>query len=243
MGIRFYCPNGHKLNVKEFLAGQRGICPRCGERVDIPLKSTRAPGTKDLPIAAEWEERARKEGKLPGMAPFSGSGSVENIFPTLPLESAVQENPLPHLNELFPNQENIGVADIPDWNPQPVPTSEEAVLPNPEPSPAPVVPPTPEVPNVPRLPDPFEGPADTVWYVRPTAGGQYGPVDREIVKVWLSEGRIVGDTLVWREGWADWKRGDEVFEALVPTMNAPPIVATPTQQPDNKKKSFWGFGK
>ena len=30
MGIRFFCPNGHKLNVKEFQAGRRGICPFCG---------------------------------------------------------------------------------------------------------------------------------------------------------------------------------------------------------------------
>ncbi len=41
MGIRFYCPNGHKLNVKAFLAGKRGICPHCGASVLIPLESTR----------------------------------------------------------------------------------------------------------------------------------------------------------------------------------------------------------
>jgi hypothetical protein len=37
MGIRFSCPNGHRLNVKAHLAGKRGICPQCGIRVDIPL--------------------------------------------------------------------------------------------------------------------------------------------------------------------------------------------------------------
>ena len=41
MGIRFYCPNGHKLNVKEFQAGRRGICPFCGARTQIPTQSTR----------------------------------------------------------------------------------------------------------------------------------------------------------------------------------------------------------
>ncbi|MDR1491549.1 MAG: DUF4339 domain-containing protein [Planctomycetaceae bacterium] len=46
MGIRFYCPNGHKLNVKSHLAGRRGICPYCGTRLLIPLKSTR-PSTKE----------------------------------------------------------------------------------------------------------------------------------------------------------------------------------------------------
>lgn len=37
MGIRFLCPNGHKLNVKTFLAGKRAICPDCGARVLVPF--------------------------------------------------------------------------------------------------------------------------------------------------------------------------------------------------------------
>lgn len=37
MGIRFQCPGcGHKLNVKSYLAGRRGICPRCSEGLTIP---------------------------------------------------------------------------------------------------------------------------------------------------------------------------------------------------------------
>lgn len=41
MGIRFFCPQGHKLNVKEFQAGRNGICPYCGSKMEIPLESTR----------------------------------------------------------------------------------------------------------------------------------------------------------------------------------------------------------
>jgi len=36
MGIRLQCPNGHKVHVKSFLAGKRGICPQCGAKFDIP---------------------------------------------------------------------------------------------------------------------------------------------------------------------------------------------------------------
>jgi hypothetical protein len=36
MGIRFLCPSGHKLNVKNFLAGKRAICPQCGAKVIVP---------------------------------------------------------------------------------------------------------------------------------------------------------------------------------------------------------------
>lgn len=43
MGIRFYCPNGHKLNVKSFLAGKRGKCPDCDARFQIPMESTDQP--------------------------------------------------------------------------------------------------------------------------------------------------------------------------------------------------------
>ncbi len=39
MGIRFHCPNGHKLNVKTFLAGKRGICPDCDARFIVPTES------------------------------------------------------------------------------------------------------------------------------------------------------------------------------------------------------------
>jgi hypothetical protein len=46
MGIRFYCPNGHKLNVKDFQAGQMGICPFCGIKMQIPSKSVR-PSSKE----------------------------------------------------------------------------------------------------------------------------------------------------------------------------------------------------
>ena len=39
MGIRFECPNGHRLHVKAFLAGRRGICPDCGARFEIPQEN------------------------------------------------------------------------------------------------------------------------------------------------------------------------------------------------------------
>ncbi|HEV7279224.1 MAG TPA: GYF domain-containing protein [Pirellulaceae bacterium] len=36
MGIRVFCPNGHRLNLKSHLAGKQGICPHCGMTVTIP---------------------------------------------------------------------------------------------------------------------------------------------------------------------------------------------------------------
>ena len=39
MGIKFLCPNGHKLNVKTELAGRKGRCPSCGVSLLVPTES------------------------------------------------------------------------------------------------------------------------------------------------------------------------------------------------------------
>jgi hypothetical protein len=51
MGIRFNCPNGHKLHVKEYLAGKRGVCPNCGAKFTIP-QVDQPPGTEAESTAA-----------------------------------------------------------------------------------------------------------------------------------------------------------------------------------------------
>ena len=52
MGIKFYCSNGHKIHVKVFLAGKRGICPKCGEKVEIPSESQGSEPTADSNVLA-----------------------------------------------------------------------------------------------------------------------------------------------------------------------------------------------
>ena len=64
MGIRLTCPNGHKLNVKTFLAGKRGVCPQCGAKFAIPM-------TPDAPISDASQSSVVGE-----------SHSVEIISPT-----------------------------------------------------------------------------------------------------------------------------------------------------------------
>jgi hypothetical protein len=50
MGIRFSCPNGHKLNVKNFLAGKRGVCPQCGAKFVIPMPTEEPVEASPQPI-------------------------------------------------------------------------------------------------------------------------------------------------------------------------------------------------
>ena len=43
MGIRVVCPNGHRLHLKSFLAGRKGVCPDCAARFRIPEQSSDLP--------------------------------------------------------------------------------------------------------------------------------------------------------------------------------------------------------
>jgi hypothetical protein len=54
MGIKFLCPNGHKLHVKSFLSGRRAICPKCGARLVVPVIQDRESATEqDFGLAGE----------------------------------------------------------------------------------------------------------------------------------------------------------------------------------------------
>ncbi len=66
MGIKFQCPNGHKLNVKSFLSGKRAICPKCGARVLVPESgdasiSSVGLASVELAIATEQESLAEPD--------------------------------------------------------------------------------------------------------------------------------------------------------------------------------------
>lgn len=53
-----------------------------------------------------------------------------------------------------------------------------------------------------------------IWYIRPPTGGQFGPAPGEMMRSWISEGRVSADSLVWREGWRDWQEAGTVFPKL-----------------------------
>jgi len=70
MGVRFQCPNGHKLHVKADLAGKRGICPDCGVKFIVPrFSGGRVPedqGNNPPPL----------EGGLPRAQPSGARGGI-----------------------------------------------------------------------------------------------------------------------------------------------------------------------
>jgi hypothetical protein len=150
MGIRFYCPNGHKLNVKSFLAGKRGICPQCSARFRIPSES-----------------------QIPKGAPKIRPDDL--VTPTE-----------------MQNAESLSAAGAPAEQPTSQTTVET---------------------------DPVAEAPHAVWYVRPPSGGQYGPARGDVMQRWITEGRVSSDTLVWREGWPEWRAAGPLFPSLASGSN------------------------
>ncbi len=235
MGIRFLCPNGHKLNVKAFLAGRRGICPFCGAKFQIPAESTLQPSqsspTDNSPMGAgaptvvdgpgggfeeDLETHVQQpEQSAPDATPAAWSGP--QVSPTVPEESAdgptQDTQPVPH--DTTDLEE--GVAAIASEADSQRPTEDQ-------PEPAPM---TATSPQLSSLPDPLAETPSAVWYVRPPSGGQFGPAQADMMRGWLTEGRVSPETLVWREGWADWQEAGSVFPDLQsPSVSpaAPPVA-------------------
>jgi DNA-directed RNA polymerase subunit RPC12/RpoP len=68
------------------------------------------------------------------------------------------------------------------------------------------------------------------WYVRPPNGGRYGPADGVTIRQWISEGRVTASTLLWRDGWAQWRELVEVVPEAFAGQPASAEVAK-TQPP------------
>lgn len=189
MGIRFKCPNGHKINVKAFLAGKKARCPDCGERVVVPFESETAESL-GATVAALAEDKLLAENApaLTTAAPVAAHAAVpapaRDAKPAAPITAA------------------------------PV----AAVL-------TPVTPAAPFAPPPPARPDPIAEAPLAVWYVRPRAGGQFGPAPGDIFRQWITEKRVAADSLVWRDGWPEWRLASE---SLPQFSSRPPAPAAAT---------------
>lgn len=235
VGIRFFCPNGHKLNVKDFQAGRKGICPFCGAKVQIPTESTRPPSKrarkskgKPPPTAG-----APPEGTIPVATPVSASGGSPPAGPSAsqPSSAIAQSAPIP---DQPGEQAPVGGQPAPGFVSEASAQSWPVAVPQDGPPPvSPGVGPAMDTAAAPSTPpaDPLAEAGNVVWYVRPVSGGQFGPAGSEVMRTWLEEGRIGADSLVWREGWRDWQEAAAVFPELGAGQAGSPlgsIAAGPT---------------
>ena len=229
MGIKFRCHAcGHKLNVKSFLAGKRGICPKCGAKLQIPADEE-AGGTPMTIPSGEAESAQPEAAAVPlavPMGPAAGSPTTPVAARPHPVSSATPMRPGP---------------------------------------PTPVGGPTTAMPGAPaRAATTYGGatPGDPIaeapqagWYVRPPSGGQFGPAVGDVMRRWLAEGRVSADSMVWREGWADWRNAGATFPSLgggsaavpaaapVASAMAPIAGALPTTPSQSVARSYRTRGK
>lgn len=76
--------------------------------------------------------------------------------------------------------------------------------------------------------DPIGEAPNLQWYAMPPgSANQYGPAAGEEFRLWMQEGRIPADALVWRQDWPEWKRAGSVFPQLATASATPVSVAAP----------------
>ena len=90
MGIRFRCPNGHKLNVKSFLAGKRGVCPDCGQTFRIPPDGTDDGDVVAMPLESRRNGSPRLEEDNLAESDFETAVAVAAAAVSEPTKAAVE---------------------------------------------------------------------------------------------------------------------------------------------------------
>lgn len=239
MGIKFHCPKGHKLNVKDFLAGKKGACPHCGAQFMIPLQSQPKGDRTPVPELVGAEAEAGAELPVATVPTTAGSPGVVGATTGMPATvsptastASFPATPMPAANAFAGLAPAAVIPASSGSVPVGVPVSPARVGPAvAAPAAVAVAAPAPSVPAFapvvrPATPDPIDESPQAVWYVRPPSGGQYGPAKGDVMRRWAAEGRVSADSLVWREGWADWKPANQVFPSLA-IPPAPSPVGSP----------------
>lgn len=89
MGIVAFCPSGHRVKVKDELAGRKGVCPECQTRFRIPLESCPIPTARVLGLDPAWAASLPRAVILPADHAFSKSdpGAARHRAGTQPAAS------------------------------------------------------------------------------------------------------------------------------------------------------------
>ncbi|HEV3021041.1 MAG TPA: DUF4339 domain-containing protein, partial [Pirellulales bacterium] len=204
------------------MAGKRGRCPRCNEKISIPAESEPAEGavataleqavvpagakwtTGPVPVKAPVSARVSAPGKSSAPAKAKAGGPAPGTPAPAAANSPAQT--AQPLKQPDPNSHAVA------------PSAAAATRPTPGPA-----------------PDPISEAPQLQWYVMPPgASSQYGPAAGDAFRSWIQEGRVTSESLVWRQDWPEWKRAGNVFPELDrsggigPRLPAEPGLAIPT---------------
>ncbi|MEO9929837.1 DUF4339 domain-containing protein [Rhodopirellula bahusiensis] len=205
MGVRFACHAcGKRLNIKNDLAGRRGVCPSCSVRFRIP--------TEDQPESIAIDEES--SGSHP--PELSDESDPANVLDSPDPDHGGEPPDSSSQHESYSAGTSGGSTTI--ERPKVEAQAKSAAAESSTASKA----------SQANSPATILGDSTAVWYVRPPSGGQYGPADGPTMKQWITEGRISDSAMLWRDGWPDWKPAGEILRLL--KHKGPSIETEPTQK-------------
>ena len=199
MGIVAFCPNGHRVKVKDELAGRKGICPTCAARFRIPAKAPPAT-TAGGPVGVAALPTAR-------VIPIDPL-----VAASLPMARAIDEAETGATAGRRPDHADAApdfvlLADEDEDAREPVVAA---------------TPPTAE-PDAPARAEPapvaFDERPDLVWYVAIRGGSPSAPLAGPAFRAWLESGAATVDHVVWRSDWPDWRPLGDVFPDALPARS------------------------
>lgn len=201
MGIVSFCPNGHRVNVKDHLAGRKGICPTCGERFRIPLVSgmpadVGAPVDPQagLPVAVVVSLDPAVAASLPRAIPLAVSAAPSpRPGPTAAAAPGATE---PTAAVEFPHEDGGRAGDA------------EFVIET-------------EPDATPGIPAAIAEAPDAFWAVAIAGGAPSPTMTATELLEWLASNRPTGEELLWRSDWQDWRPIIEVLPEIESAEHAP----------------------
>jgi hypothetical protein len=216
MGIRFACQAcGHVLNVKQHLAGKRGLCPKCRAAIDIPEQST---ASRPREPVAQQEQPALQS----VAATSSGEAAIREVE-ARPTPAFAGASPIAPATAASPTGTSTSVTREPAVV---VKAADNSVRPAPGGAVPAAVAVAPAVATAIQKVDPIAEAPQMQWCVLPPgASNHYGPAPGEMFRCWIQEGRVSPDSLVWRQDWHNWERAGDVlsqFNALSAPAIPPP---------------------
>lgn len=205
MGIRFRCHQcGHELHVKDFQGGKRSRCPECEIKFRIPAETAEFSIPLDGSISNDSGVRS-------GASSNSSSAVRSGSTSTLDGKAAVGKSSSSKVM-------SAGKVASAGFETDAVESIVEASV-------AAVAIDAPARAASAVQPRAIAEAPEATWYVRPPAGGQYGPAPANIFSEWLAESRVTRDSLVWRDGWPQWILASEAlpehFGPSLPAQVAP----------------------
>ncbi len=194
MGIVAFCPQGHRVKVKDQLAGRKGICPTCGTRFRIPPAAAVPPAAPaPLPAATIISLDADIAARLPRALPLQEPSVAAGLPPAAaPATGSVVA---PVMAPVMADTAAAATADAADDSDIFAEEAEE---------------------HGPRMHPLIAERPDLAWCLAVPGGTASEPLTSDALQAWLDARRATGAELVWRADWPDWRPIARVFPESVP---------------------------